>query len=446
MTTTSLLKSTEGNESQSPEFAGCSHHPLLTIGGHTSNSTSSEKSISRAREWMDRCHRSHRSCATTMDGSGDGGDNSTARLPDRVVHIISANKIRVAESSTITPEAGYACLSHRWSPETEAVSLKRANLETYKRGVHISSLPQMFQDVMGAVNQLGLEYVWIDSLCIVQDDLGDWHQVASSMASIYEGAAITVFATSCASSSDSLFSNPNGTTEASDMTFHRGCGSNVEGQAIFPLLTRAWVLQERLLSRRILHFTDRELFWECREATWCECRRDEDSWTERRRQAKRDIKDTEWADIVETYSDLELTLAKDKLTAIEGIATRFGRAKNWNYVCGLWAENFENEFLWRRYHSGDKPRPHPRTAPTWSRASVDGKLLFPGNPRLIDEICNVSLIEPPVEAGRHALSMLKLSVRAVDAHVCHDDQDDGGGLHQKKSLMLLPLTVELSTL
>jgi hypothetical protein len=183
----------------------------------------------------------------------------------------------------------YICLSHCWGTAAVPIRTTSSNISSHKEGISLSALPQTFQDALAFVHRLGLRYIWIDSLCIVQDDKDDWLLHAKSMATIYQYAHLTLAATwakdgtvGCYSSGSpydaTLLSAEN--TERSSLYYRRTLPhwwdqtsriASYSSDSSYPLLSRAWVFQERILSPRILHFGEAELLWECMEYYTCEC-------------------------------------------------------------------------------------------------------------------------------------------------------------------------------
>ena len=145
----------------------------------------------------------------------------------------------------------------------------------------------MLIEAIQATHSLGIKYLWVDCLCILQDDLHEWHREAATMGSIYGNAFVTIMATWCGNGDTNLFSRKH--TEKHEICQLSGqplflrqtlghpakvptTGDNTEDPDLVlskALLSRGWVYQERHMSNRIIHFTEEELFWECREASWC---------------------------------------------------------------------------------------------------------------------------------------------------------------------------------
>jgi hypothetical protein len=176
--------------------------------------------------------------------------------------------------------------------------------------------------------------MWIDSLCIIQDDPDDWRREAASMAAVYENAYFTIAATGSDGCSDRLFKTMEPVADGSPamQIGHSGFyvsrswqhpwrihSREAEDWQLFPLLSRGWVYQERLLSRRFIYFTTNEVMWECRESRRCECRFEERRF---KKEPKPGIRDLSWTEAVEYYTLLSPSKSSDRLPAIAGIAKR----------------------------------------------------------------------------------------------------------------------------
>jgi hypothetical protein len=280
------------------------------------------------------------------------------------------------------------------------LQLKKENREMFKDGIHWSSLPRTFQDAATVVLNLGLNLLWIDSLCIIQDDDMDWRREAASMSQIYQNAFITISATNALGGERGLFSSISPTLQAQKIMSltgdtlyfrpflsHPSVWRTSTELELYHLLGRGWVLQERLLSPRTVHYTHDELYWECYEDTWCECQSPNAKTYDWRpkityyHQLSRGGDGSFWHQIVEIYSNLNLTYPKDKLPAISGIARLFHQGLEsllGRYLAGLWEKRLDQDFFW----TGGRPvpRPQPRAAPSWSWASVTGPVQFHAEP------------------------------------------------------------------
>lgn len=336
-------------------------------------------------------------------------------LPTRILDIDPVNfKLRLWQPPPNTISE-YACLSHCWGGH-QPVKATKANLDSLKVDIPWLSLPKTFQDAVSFARSLGLRYLWIDSLCIVQDDSDDWNKEAARMASIYHNSSITLSATSAPNCDSGLFHK----YPDRDIQVLNSCNQNgqeiktivrprlphwddmhttnlaiaVQEQQDYPLLTRAWVYQERLLSNRVLHFCKTDLVWECLESSSCHCgqwRPSEEvkqtfsstamhGTLERSGQPIRDAgMPADWHEIIEQYSALHLTYESDRLPALAGLSDQTRYNQRGEYLAGCWKDSLINDLLWQRF--GESPRPRMgRTKdfsfPTWSWACVGETIRF----------------------------------------------------------------------
>jgi hypothetical protein len=298
--------------------------------------------------------------------------------------------------------------------------------------------------------RLGIRYLWIDSLCIVQDDLNDWSVQSSKMPLIYENAYVTLAATFSPSSAGGCFSEAGSELRARDFTVRDRSGKPhqifvrrhlphwlmadhrhlQELDQDFPLLQSAWVLQERLLSPRVLHFGRHELVWECMEATACECsfldhvKPENISKIMHHRSLvpgnqSRSALGEKWHALVSAYSRLAMTYGKDKLQALSGMARQMNRALNDTCIAGLWKGSLVADMLWETYDP--QARPSPWRSPTWSWASVTTPVNYALN--LHDEeqkfTSYVEILQAKaVPANKDEMGQLKCADMKIEAEFC----------------------------
>jgi len=214
------------------------------------------------------------------------------QLPTRVLDLGLKPKdiIKLVESSD-SLIGHYNCLSHCWGSKQPLVTTRK-NITAWKKRIPWKALPKTFQDAVAFTRSLNIRYLWIDCLCIIQGDVKDWQKQAGKMAEIYQNSFLVLAATAshdCQGGLFRTFSRPKSyliqgidsfnrefdiyvrkrTTHWSDKLNHEEKDLDVDEE--FPLLTRAWVYQERLLSKRVLHFCSDELVWECNEESTCQC-------------------------------------------------------------------------------------------------------------------------------------------------------------------------------
>ncbi|KAI8629693.1 heterokaryon incompatibility protein-domain-containing protein [Xylariaceae sp. FL1651] len=365
-------------------------HPYLGKYSFPSGDTISETALKRFRSWLSKCSEEHSHC----------GGCEPMPMPHRVIEIQDCRKpcVRLVDSRDMTGE--YACLSHRWCPATVESSLVRKNLSLYRDMVPCHALYPVLKDAIFVAGLAGLRYIWIDCLCILQDDAEDWNIEAATMASVYENASLTIAASGCDSMQglfykSSLDSATQINTAGKESVYIRpllkhpvwrqtGDATEFSFDHDYPLMSRGWVFQERTLSKRMIHFTKQELVWECIQNIWCECKSTYAPWSGDSAVAidfsgllrKRNLVESPWDKIVATFTKMDLTFAGDRLPALSGIARRFGEYHGYNYLAGLWEQTIEWDFFWGRGISDVAPRPRPRLAPTWSWTSITGHTII----------------------------------------------------------------------
>jgi hypothetical protein len=235
---------------------------------------------------------------------------------------------------------------------------------------------------MKVSQSLGFKYTWIDSLCIVQDDVEDWRREASLMSDVYGNATLNIAATSAEDGSKGLFVERGAgrkkrhyfrTEDRRLWEIYPTCFYE-EFIASAPLSSRAWAFQERYLAHRTLHFTADDVFWECRDHIACETFPDgfpmsTIHWSHQF-PSREDV--TSWCRTISIYSKADLTYPSDKLIAISGVARDFQERFPDQYLGGLWAQNLERQLCWAVQQRDRTPEPKSTVlgAPSWSWAST----------------------------------------------------------------------------
>ncbi|PMD34738.1 HET-domain-containing protein [Hyaloscypha variabilis F] len=337
--------------------------------------------------------------------------------PTRLLDLRDADgniNIRLIETKAIECPEPYITLSHRWG---DAVFLKllTENLDNLKAGISIDALPRTFCDAIEVTRRFKIRYLWVDSLCILQDSIDDWNREASQMSGVYQHAICNIAATGAVDSTEGLFFDKN-------LFAIRPCkvsipvrNSVAEFKNVYvmdydfwddrigraPLIRRGWVVQERLLARRVLHSNRDQLYWECRERSACEIfpnaipesmmplghfkdivpnpKLDEDVSTA---SDPGNSKDVIWSKILSSYSRAELSNPDDREAALSGILRMLEGIFDDTCIAGLWRRSLPAQLLW--WPSGSaEPSPHYR-APSWSWLSINGQV-YAYRPGLIKE-------------------------------------------------------------
>lgn len=339
-------------------------------------------SLGLCLSWLQECLHAHRLCL------GPPSDF----VPTRLISVKSDIRLVPLEG---LHNIEYATLSHRWG-DTGFLTLTNANFERFCHQIPPEALSKTFQDAIVVCKYLGIEYIWIDSLAIIQDDPEDWKREAALMTQVYKHSHLNIAARSASNGTFGLFFDrepgwqcrvevsASGTKQIFDcVPFWMYKGSlNYE-----PLSTRGWALQESLLPPRTLHFTRTQIFWTCADAINCETFPDglpsSISGTSSHEGGhlirKRPIHEYDWRDIVVSYTSRLLTFPKDKLVAISGLAREIQSYSKDSYCAGLWLKDLHILLCWfnqgHRESSSLSLTP-PRTAPSWSWASVPGPVTF----------------------------------------------------------------------
>ena len=375
------------------------------------------RDLTTAKWWFKHCRAEHTICRHGLKRDGFH--------PSRLIKVEKADGIveaRLLEGDDIPRELEYATLSHCLG-SGPLKTLKSHNLGDYKKTIPVNELAKTFRDAFQVILDLQLSYIWIDSLCIIQDSSDDWSNECQVMADVYESATLNVAATAFKSSNSGLFVPKRSwcpkalqVTAAISSGVHSLFGdySLVHDDAWVirvnnaPLNRRGWVLQERFFSSRILHFGKDQLLWECQELQTAEtmCSPELLPRNTQRLNGDRSYRDLivcaaqmtqscsdmgfhycegvretlrqSWNAMIEAYTRSDLTYGSDKLIAIAGVMSRFKAVTQDVCIFGLWKHNFELDLLWYRSStSGTATRPALQLrAPTWSWACLDGPITF----------------------------------------------------------------------
>lgn len=292
-------------------------------------------------------------------------------------------------------------LSHCWG-SADCMKLTTDNYASMLLGMPSTLLPQLYQDALYVASNLGIRYLWIDSLCIIQtgDELADWRHEVTLMSEVYSNSFCNISAMDAPDAHHSMFSSrdPNSLgPEIVNLAINSQIAPYLISHTIFwdievshaLVNTRAWVLQERLLSPRILHFGDRQLFWECQMKDAAEVYPDGvpseiSSLSSRFKSLSPDRytprNDSNvgghlvWHRIVEKYTACGLTFPGDKLVALSAIAKALTPVLQDEYVAGMWRRYLACELLWNASTNpeGRELGPKIYRAPSWSWAAVNG--------------------------------------------------------------------------
>ncbi|KAI2615018.1 heterokaryon incompatibility protein-domain-containing protein [Hypoxylon sp. NC1633] len=381
--------------------------------------TNSPQAITFVNEQLEACVRNHTACKSNESGAHF--------LPSRLLYLGSTNNevevdnkdITIRLNADIPKHAKYAALSYCRGQGEQACFTRQENLDVFQKGISWETLPQTFQDAVTFTRKLGLKYLWIDALCIMQDDDADWLREVGSMLQIYQNAHVTLAGLFGRDPSAGLFSSKRADdlqkklvrlrrgAEITDLYIREAtpdipgiidaptCEQNAWSCRDWPpLFTRAWALQERMVSPRVVHFAEDELVFECRTKVQCECLSHYTDSPSRKMVHARALNTAkppamsrlllkqpeidDWEDLVQLYSRLNLTHETDRLVAIGGLAQEYARFRpRQTYLAGLWSGSLVQGLLWETTgRDAFRPRPAKWVAPSWSWASAGSPVDF----------------------------------------------------------------------
>lgn len=315
-------------------------------------------------------------------------------MPSRLVDVGPDDEhIRLCETKGGRGE--YAALSYCWGENSIQLKATGPTLDKLKSHIPPERLPKTIQDAIKLTRMLGLSYIWIDCLCILQDSDPDWESEAAKMGQYYQWANLTIAASAAVSASSGLFGSRSKVSKPKEIQFRDSHGSlhllvaqsrNIQLwtdtiDCLGPLSERGWTLQEHALSGRIIHFTEGEMIWECPWEMTSEdghpirnnCNSMINEFQEKRLKAPENY----WRFLVRAYSSRRLSYSKDKLPAIAGMADQYFELTSQEYLAGLWRENLPVDLVWSSWgwEEADKP-PRVLIGPSWSWASIDGGVVF----------------------------------------------------------------------
>ncbi|KAK8091988.1 HET-domain-containing protein [Apiospora hydei] len=355
------------------------------------------------KDRLENCANTHSEC-----------QDSDPWVPTRLLEVTTvgpATRLRVVLTETWAEKKRYVSLSHQWGSNPTTLTLTKATYDLYRECIPMDDLPRKYIDAIQAAQQLGVQYLWIDSLCIIQDDEKDWAAESAQMHRVYRHGFCNLSAASSSSSNEGLFYNRDATwlrphvIILGNSNIHPAVvtqpGRDTEWHARLdkePLYSRAWVCQERLLSTRNISYARHLVYFECAKEMSSELTKDSKGEHGAQATSFRSRRNTygeqplslrtlgehpsphdAWKTIVEYYSGCDLTYPTDKLVAISGVARVFHeRFQSPQYLAGLWSDNLLEGLAWQRSSAyPERPRGGRYAdylAPSWSWVSMNAQV------------------------------------------------------------------------
>jgi hypothetical protein len=290
------------------------------------------------------------------------------------------------------PQKTYVALSYCWGPSSINYTTTASRLEQHRRQIPWDKLPRTIQEAIIVTQLLGIPYLWVDALCIVQwsqakvngetiTDNGDWAEESTKMASLYRDAHVTLAAMSASRSDQGFLWDVSNKELPTELVGESGDSKELNDT---PHGTRGWTFQELLLSTRIVYFYEGWMVWECRSAKGVEGSELRDSTRGWSISATRDVRHYSlpnsnqlvWWSWVHKYTSRSLTYITDRPAAIHGVVDHYSFRTKDERVTGLWKRTLPNNLLWRAAKPGRRIQSNPKM-PTWSWMSIDSVIAPP---------------------------------------------------------------------
>ncbi|KAI1467183.1 HET-domain-containing protein [Daldinia caldariorum] len=418
-----------------------------------------------AQGQISECLSSHADCRSSISvGALLGAPFTPSRLINVGIEELGEDVV-LENNTSIPPGSAYVALSYCWGGHDPDCMTTVNSLEENMRGIPWSKLPATFQDAVSFTRSLGIKYLWIDSVCIIQHDKRDWHQQAKLMWNVYKHSYVTLAALYGSSSKSGLrsMSMEDELVKVMELSLYThswpvyarlphylqngyNLGLPKAPGRPSPLLSRGWAYQERMISPRVLYFTENEIIFQCLTHSACECGAikhevfpnlkplfihwgDIDIFENENQLALVDTKpaadvwqyiSTTWRDVVEKYSGLLLSKPEDRLVALGAMAKQFQylRARE-AYLIGLWSGSLIEDLLWKcvdlpvRENRPERKNvlKRPYSLPTWSWTSLKSAVDFVQEKAFFQRILVANVSEASCSYDGHSsLGVLKKSL------------------------------------
>ena len=402
----------------------------------------SNASLTKISSWLKDCQEAHTLCK-------DRSEIRPARLLE-ISNIDSRNSLRLRNTQQLGP-VPFAALSYCWGGDQPFKCLDEV-LSKFMTDIVFSDLPKTIRDAVTVCQRIGIGYLWVDVLCVIQDNQHDKTSEIAKMPYIYGNAIFTIAAARSRSVHDGFLHHRAVDPGAVAFRLPYRCHDNLVGSITLlkihvssePIDERCWTLQERLLSKRTIEFGSRQNRWFCQEVGTT--RDHTDGWRARPEHSplRKDTLDilkfqkmndfhpardygyviSHWNAVVEAYTQRKLSLPTDRAQAISGIAEVFGQLLSNQYKAGLWMSSMHAGLLWKIPDDQRQPRPTIYQGPSWSWTSVNGKVNFGSfnvndwrpedcQAQIVDIDCSLVNDLAPYGAIREDSGQLKLRARTA---------------------------------
>ncbi|KAI4941729.1 hypothetical protein J4E91_010603, partial [Alternaria rosae] len=329
------------------------------------------KACDLAQHWRKECN-AHENCPTKED----------VPLPTRILELCGDSmqpSVKLIE--TQGRRGKYVALSHCWgSVEKRPLRTISENFAAHQDGIPFKNLPKTFQDAVELTLGIGIRYIWIDSLCIIQDSYQDWLKEAALMGDVYWNADLVVAASGAKDSSEGLFIKERPLSTVLRLPYRQtGERKGTFNMTLWPktsndhprngpLARRAWTFQERYLAGRLITFMPNCVSWICNMASVAETGEPISGF----------YREQDWPLLLREYTTKSLTCPEDRVAALRGIGALYQRYRKDLYIpeYGVWEKDLTFQLLWfnkgRSFDDGELPG-----MPSWSWAAIKGAKTWP---------------------------------------------------------------------
>jgi hypothetical protein len=350
------------------------------------------------QKWQSICRQNHPDCM------------QLAYRPRRLLHVgggdVSYLRLQACSENLMPSTPEYAALSYIWGGPQQFLTL-RDNVDAKMARIEIEDLPGTLRDAVLVCRAIGMQWLWVDALCIIQDDPQDKLEQLKDMGKVYQSASLTIIAATSVGSNEGFLAATFENAILPFQRFRRTTSNGREGSISlikklpnsprFPIESRGWALQERLLSHRRLFFHHGRIDWVCREShlfagstsSYSVNLIDEAVTRGNRYISESSLSDINsdvglqiqrWYMLCYQLSMRKLSDPHDRFPALSGIAQEFRRnfPAIGDYVAGLWTTNLAQQLLWRisRYAEW-KYRLDEFMGPSWSWVSIQSPFMLP---------------------------------------------------------------------
>ncbi|MCJ1386129.1 hypothetical protein MMC17_009255 [Xylographa soralifera] len=363
---------------------------------------SSDLTYAKVISWIQECTESHPDCKSP----------AVRPMPTRVIDVGSCDGSREPFVYESNGESGeYITLSYCWG-SSQPTTTTRENVKSHMKRIPLDKLPQTIHDAVLITRKLGKQFLWVDTLCIIQNSVGDtdWQRESSKMNHIYGNAFLTIAACSASDSHDGILARRSEGLLPYRIPYSQldreECGSVFVSvkeplKAEDALSLRAWAFQERMLLRRILNYNEEKVSYTCKAGSasgslgfmlnpsvknlfltgrgpkMFSSGEESSAWP-----MSSESHFNNWYKNIEDYSGRDLKRYTDKLPAISGFAHEMQKLVGGVYLAGIWERDLRLGLLWRSSHGETNAKGSQlrltatKRAPSWSWAALDGPIHY----------------------------------------------------------------------